>query len=69
MSHKPVLSMDERIVNYKGVSLCWMVIWNLNQHLLRHLFAMDMTVRLVVIDAQYLITARKRAFPALSRNP
>ena len=46
-----------------------MVIWNLNQYLLSRLFAMDMAVRLMVIDAQDVIAVRKRAFPAVSRNP
>jgi hypothetical protein len=54
---------------YSGVGLCEMVIWNLNQFFQgRRFFAMDMAVRLMVIDAQDIIAVRKRAFPAVSRS-
>ncbi len=45
-----------------------MVIWNLTISLLRHLIAMYMTVILMVIDTQEMLTVRIRAFPVLSRS-
>ena len=53
---------------YYGIGLRWMVVWNLSQFLLGRFFAMDMTVRLVVIDTQDILAVRKRTFPAVSRS-
>jgi hypothetical protein len=46
-----------------------MGIWNLSKRsLLSHLFAMYMTVSLMIIDAQEMLAVRKLAFPAISRS-
>jgi len=61
----------EKILTYKkkvlqSIGLCRMVIWNLSLSTLSHLFAMYMTVSLMVIDTQVMLAARKRAFPVIS---
>jgi hypothetical protein len=45
-----------------------MVIWNLTISLLSHLIAMYMTVILMVIDTQEMLTVRISAFPVFSRS-
>ena len=60
-------SDNEKVLH--RIDLCMMVIWNLSKRsLLRHLFAMYMTVRLMVIDAQEMLAVLKLAFPAISRS-
>ena len=61
-------SCNEKVLH--SIGLCSrMVIWNLIQlHTMSHLFAMYMTVRLVVIDTQDTLAVRKCTFPALSRS-
>jgi len=66
MKKEKLLSGGEKVLH--SIGLYGMVIWNLNYSLLRHLFAMYMAVRLMVIDTQEMIAARKRAFPAVSRG-
>jgi hypothetical protein len=45
-----------------------MVVRNLTHSLVSHLIAMYMTVSIMVIDTQEMLTARKRAFPAIRRS-
>ena len=53
MKTEKSLSDSEKVLY--GIGLCKMVIWNLMQFLLSRLFAMYMTVRLMVIDTQEMI--------------
>jgi hypothetical protein len=58
------LSDSEKVLH--SIDLDMMVIWNLSKlSLPSHLFEMNMTVILMVIDAQAMLAVRKLAFPAL----
>lgn len=60
------LGTSEKVLH--SIGLRRMVIWNLTHSPLSHLFAMYMTVGIMVIDTQDTLAVRKRTFPVISRS-
>ena len=61
------LSDSEKVLH--SIDLYMMVIWNLSKlSLPSHLFEVNMTVSLMVIDTQEMLAVRKLAFPVSRRS-